>query len=61
MITEGQVYTYEPVNKKDDTKRLKGRECRVLKVDNIREVATIQNLAKKDEVYEVAYDDEYLK
>lgn len=61
VITEGQVYTYEPVNKKDDTKRLKSRECRVLKIDNIREVATIQNLAKKDEVYEVAFDDEFLK
>lgn len=60
-ISENQIYTYEPPNKKDVTKRLKSRECRVSKVDNIREVATIYNLANKSEVYEVSFDDEHLK
>lgn len=60
-ISEGQVYSYAPVNKKDDTKRLKERECRVMKVDNVREVATLQGLVNKSEVYEVSWGDENLK
>ena len=61
VIKDGGVYTYEPPNKKPGGPRLNGRECRVTKVDNIREVVTLQNLAKKDEVFEVSFDDEYLK
>lgn len=59
-VSEGQVYTYSPPNKREGGPRLKERECRVVSVDNLREVAKIQNLAKKDEVYEVDWKDEFL-
>ncbi|CAM6003244.1 unnamed protein product [Sphagnum balticum] len=56
-IKVNEVYTYSPPDKRDDTKRLKGRECRVLSVDNIRNIVKLQNLAKKNEEWEVSIDE----
>lgn len=58
-VKEGQVYKYEPLSKTNPDKRLKERECRVMKI--VGSVVTLQNLAKKDETYEVEMQDEFLK
>lgn len=57
-ITVGQVYTYQPPNKKEGGPRLKGRECRVKAVTST--TATLENLAKKGELFVVNFDDEFL-
>lgn len=60
-IKEGQVYSYSPPNKRAGGTPLKERQCKVLSVDNIRNLVKIENLAKKGEVFEVDINDENLK
>jgi hypothetical protein len=61
VIQLDQVYTYSPPDKKDSSKRLKERECKVISIDNETGKITIQNLAKKTEEFVVYSSDEFLK